>query len=207
MKASSALVLACMVSASALCAFGNTIVIYDSITGSNASGSQNFPASPYGSFSTGTNSGEITSLELSLQAQSPGDGGTVDVYPLPDSGANSPGGLNDEMLLGTIDDSILSSTQFEDVSVNLSSNFSLSDGTRYRITLSGTVPEQEQIQGTVRWETTINIGGTAVSSEYFSDNASGEFEMQISVGSTPEPGTVLLLTAGLASFGLVRRLR
>ncbi|MGA2716956.1 MAG: PEP-CTERM sorting domain-containing protein [Bryobacteraceae bacterium] len=135
------------------------------------------------------------------------------MYLLPDSGFNSPASLNNEILLGTISDSSLSNTQ-EDVSVSLSSNPSLSAGTRYWITLTGTVPGQEQIQGTVQWETTANIGGTGVSSEYFSDNSSGitanapnggEFEMQVGLSSAPEPDTVLLFGAGLASFGLVRR--
>ena len=192
--------IACMVAVGAFSAHAGTI-LFDN-TGATGGGADPISAGEiYASFSTGSNSGVLGSLELILVASNPNDEGTISVGLYADN-STTPG--SEIVSLGTIADSSLSTTPGL-FPVTLSSNPTLSSNTRYWIGLS--------TSGTGKWEWSSNLSGTGVSGEYFYNynletlsNSSQGFAYQMQVvmdpSSVPEPSTLLSGASGLIALGI-----
>ena len=156
----------------------------------------------FDSFSTGTNSGALTRLQLLLEAD-PASAGYLTVGLYADSGI-LPGALI--TTLGTVNDfAIISNPTLIDVA--LGANPVLAAGTRYWIGLLGT-------GSTASWNWTTDTSGIGVNGEYFShgglvfpNNPDGGYQMEVEIGAgVPEPATFGMAGAMLAGlFAFLRR--
>ena len=196
------------------CSLQAGTVLYDS-TGQTPTGFdpiQSF-GPLYDSFSTGANSGSLSNLEFvlstgantDLESMLSGDGTSasisVDLYA--DSGSSTVGGFLAN--LGTIDDSSLPSS-LTLIDLTLVSNPYLDSGTRYWIGLTGSG------NTTGIWSYTTDTSGIGVNGEYFQNsvgtapnNPDGGYQMEVEVGATPEPSTLLLGASTLLALALLRR--
>jgi hypothetical protein len=159
----------------------------------------------YDSFSTGLTAGNLVGLEFLLNGDNTSEASfSVDLFA--DSGSTTVGLLIQN--LGTIQDSSLSATD-SIIDVSLVANPLLNAGTRYWIGLTGA-------ETTASWSWTEDTSGIGVNGEFFQNshgtfpnNPEGGYQMQVQISdvSTPEPATLLLVTAALAALALLHRRR
>lgn len=178
-------------------------IVYDSLPQSS-SGADTVasPVGPlYDSFSTGADSGPISSVSFLLSGDNT-DGGTISANLYADN-SDTVGGLISA--LGTISDASLTGG-FSVVNLPLGSNPSLNTGTRYWIGLS--------TSGSALWSYTFDTSGTGVNGEFFQNsngtfpnNPGGGYQMQVALASVPEPSTFVLEMIALAALGVFARRR
>jgi hypothetical protein len=182
----------CAAIAAALSVRGGAIVYNNT----GAAGTSDDPISSFGplydSFSTGSNSGPLSLLDLFVGATDPTDGDVITIALYADS-STTPGSLLAS--LGTISDSTLSTVPAV-IAVSLTSNPVLASGTRYWIGLSS--------NGTGVFQYSTDTSGTGVSTEFFKNsngvfpNTDGAYQMEVALGSSaPEPSVFALTIAGL----------
>jgi hypothetical protein len=179
-------------------------VLYDNLSAVSTSFDNIGPPSPfaigplYDSFSTQGSSFTITQIQIlvGLQGASPVGGFDVGLYN--DSGAISPGSLNQS--IGSVLDSSLSSSGGVVTFASLA--ITLAPATRYWIGLSST-----NTNGAWLWSN--DISGPGVAGEFYFDahglfsNDSGPYQMQISGDTvTPLPAALPLFATGLGALGL-----
>jgi hypothetical protein len=191
-------------------------VIFDS-TGAGGAGSTvvlNQSHTSYQSFSTGSSSGELTSLSVFLNASSPSDGFST-LIALYANNANSP--AMSIVSLGSVPDSLFSGGS-ELVNVNLTANPLLASNMRYWIGLVSSSPS-----GSSGWglsSSPASLFGTGVQGEFLDVQGGGVitvsqvpdvFVMQVGVTAeaTPEPATMVPVASALlcAAFWGVRKRR
>jgi len=179
-------------------------VLYDNLS-AGTNGIDNIgPPSPdaigplYDSFSTLGSSFTLTQLQIlvGLQGASPVGGFNVALYN--DSGASTPGSLNQN--IATVLDSALSSSA--SVITFSSLAITLAPATRYWIGLSST-------DTNAAWLWSNDISGPGVAGEFYSDahgtfsNITGPYQMQISGdAATPLPAALPLFASGLGALGV-----
>jgi MYXO-CTERM domain-containing protein len=155
----------------------------------------------YDSFSTGTDSGELTKLTLLLQGDNTSAGFTsVDLYA--DSGSDTAGSFITN--LGVTQDSNLSSSGGPIV-VTLAVDPDLRAFTRYWIGLTGSNTTGEWF-----WTTDAD-GATGVNGESFQNifgtfpDSEGGYQMSVGITPAPDPPTFLLGALALGTLTLFRR--
>ena len=189
------------------CSLHAGTVLYDS-TGQASSGSDAILSfGPlYDSFSTGTNSGALSAVEFVLQISGESAPGSFTIDLFADSGSTTVGGFIAN--LGTIDDSSLSCS-LSLITLTLASHPNLAANARYWIGLTSTGSDPGT---TAKWSWTMDTSGTGVNGEFFqnpngtfANNAGGGYQMEVEVGGTPEPSTLLLGVTSLLALALLRR--
>ena len=220
------MILSCLLTVTILTAdTAKAAIIYDTITGITQSGlkplTQGANGSPLGdSFSVG-NSGQITSVLLTLAASNPADGGIVLVFLVANSGTNIPSSagvvLTNKTLLGIVFDSSLAATA-QDIALN-SLSTSLPSAGRYWIELVNSSDTSNGGTGTpssASWAFNSNAAGTGATGEFESfvngagtaltnsSTTNGAFRMTVNgTTATPEPSSFAFLGSGLAGIGLI----
>lgn len=173
--------------------------LYDNLSaGSSGTDAASSVGPLYDSFSTGSSALFFDSLNLLLNASSPGDGGTFTVSLLSDN-STSPGSL-----IGSSNPELDSSLSTSLGVVSLTPSILLAANSRYWIELSST--------GSVNWSWSTDISGVGVAAEYYDSqrgvltNVSGPYQMQVggtSVSATPLPAALPLFATGLGAMGLL----
>jgi hypothetical protein len=174
------------------------------------------------SFSTGSNAGILSEVELQLQLVGNATG-SITVYLYSDS-STSPG--TSLYTLGTIMDSAVSLTGTPPVDLS-GLSYSLAANTRYWIYVADSNPAGP---GTSLWwvaeSTNAGMGTPGVANEYsftaqaspqvlannaYANFGTGPYEMSVTMNTIPEPSSVVLLGAGLAggviAFGRLKKPR
>jgi hypothetical protein len=178
------------------------VIVYDSLPQSSSGSDSVGSFGPlYDSFSTGADSGPISSVSFLLSGDNT-DGGTISANLYADN-SDTVGGLISA--LGTISDASLTGG-LSVVNLPLGSNPSLNTGTRYWIGLS--------TSGSALWSYTLDTSGTGVNGEFFRNingtfpnNPDGGYQMQVALASVPEPSTFVLEMIALAALGVFARRR
>ena len=178
------------------------VIVYDSLPQSSSGADPVGSFGPlYDSFSTGADSGPISSVSFLLSGDNT-DGGTISANLYADN-SDTVGGLISA--LGTISDASLTGG-LSVVNLPLGSNPSLNTGTRYWIGLS--------TSGSALWAYTFDTSGTGVNGEFFQNpngtfpnNPDGGYQMQVALASVPEPSTFVLEMIALAALGVFARRR
>ena len=181
----------------------NAGIVYNSLPQTSSGSDSIASLGPlYDSFSTGGDSGLISSVMFLLQGTST-DGGIITASLYADN-SNTVGGFISA--LGTISDASLTGA-LSVVNLPLSSNPSLSSGTRYWIGLS--------TAGSASWSYTMDTSGVGVNGEFFQNqhgtfpnNPGGGYQMEVILGaSVPEPSPFVPGTLALAALGVFARRR
>ena len=170
----------------------------------------NDPVATFGpladSFSTGASAFSLESITVFLSGD-PANAGDFTMSLLGDSGT-APGAVL--ATIGTMSDSALNPT-FGQLQFMLGLPFALAPNTRYWVELSGPTTS-------AAWAWSLDQTGLGVAGEFFSNaggvfpNDTGPYQMSVdgtAVGGSavPEPGTLLLLGAGLAALTRANRRR
>jgi hypothetical protein len=179
------------------------VIVYDSLPQSSSGADPVGSFGPlYDSFSTGADSGPISSVSFLLSGDNT-DGGTISANLYADN-SDTVGGLISA--LGTISDASLTGG-LSVVNLPLGSNPSLNTGTRYWIGLSTSA-------SATRWAWTTDTSGTGVNGEFFQNSfgtfpniPQGGYQMQVALASVPEPSTFVLEMIALAALGVFARRR
>jgi len=182
-------------------------VLYDNLSAVSSGFDNIGPPSPfaigplYDSFSTQGSSFTITQLQILVGLQGASPVGGFDVALYNDSGASTPGSLNQS--IGSVLDSSVSSSGSGGVITFGSLAITLAPTTRYWIGLSST-------NTNAAWLWSFDISGSGVAGEFYSDangtfsNDSGPYQMQIAGDVvTPIPTALPLFVTGLGALGLL----
>jgi hypothetical protein len=151
------------------------------------------------SFSTGAGGFTVDQVTLLMSGDNTSASG-FSVYLLGDNGT-APGSVL--TAFGTVADSSLTAS-LEPLTLTLSSPYALAANSRYWIEVSGNTTS-------AFWSWSMDQNALGVAGEYFfndsgvNPNSEGAYQMQLSGGAVPEPGSVLLLGSGL--LGAVATLR